>query len=61
MDYELITDIEFEGIDWTDYPDFCDAFISRALYNGREMTENELSLINEDFDYVYEQLIKSIF
>ena len=32
MDYSLITNIEFADIDYYDYPDFCDAYIVRALY-----------------------------
>ena len=27
MDYQKINNIEVDGVDMSDYPDFCDAFI----------------------------------
>ena len=60
IDFSKITDVEVEGIDTRDYPDFCDAFISSCEYKGREMTEEELQFINEDSDYVYNCVLESI-
>ena len=57
MNYKLIDDIEFDGIDNRDFPDFCDAYILSADYNGKEMTEEQLEEINDDSDFVYEQLV----
>jgi hypothetical protein len=57
LDYKLITDIEFDGIDYKDHPDYCDAYVIRAIYNGVEMTEEELSYLNDDRDFVYESLM----
>jgi hypothetical protein len=54
MDYKKIDNVEVDGIDTKDYPDFCDAFISSADYNGVPMTENQLDEINEDSDFVYD-------
>ena len=54
FDYSKIGSIEVEDIDHKDAPDFCDAFISYAEYNGREMTEEELDQLNEDSDFVYQ-------
>ena len=54
MDYKLIDNIEVDGIDTKDYPDFCDAFISSADYDGVEMTDEQLDELNEDSDFVYE-------
>lgn len=54
MDYKLINNIEVDGIDIKDYPDFCDAFIVSADYDGNPMTDKQLDEINEDRDYVYE-------
>jgi len=54
LDYAKISDVEVEGIDMGDYPDFCDAFISYAEYDGREMTDEELDTLNDDSDFVYE-------
>ena len=53
LDYARISDVEVEGIDTADYPDFCDAFIASADYDGREMTDEELDTLNEDGDFVY--------
>jgi hypothetical protein len=54
LDYSRIEDIEVDGIDTRDYPDFCDAFVASATYKGREMTDAELERLNEDSDFVYE-------
>ena len=53
LDYAKISDVEVDGIDTRDYPDFCDAYISYAEYDGREMTDEELDVLNEDSDFVY--------
>jgi len=42
MDYSKITNIEFDGIDDNDYPDFADAHIISADYDGEPMTEDSL-------------------
>lgn len=57
LDYKLIKAIEFDGIDHSDYPDYCDAYIVRAEYNGKEMTEDQLTELNGDSDFVYGKLM----
>jgi len=57
LDTDLVTNIEFDGIDHRDYPDFCDAYISAADYDGEPMTETELEELNEDRKFVYENLL----
>lgn len=52
MEYKDIDNIELDGIDTNDYPDFCDAFISSADYKGVKMTDEQLEEINEDKDFV---------
>ena len=61
MDYTKIDNIEVDGIDTNDYPDFCDAFISSADYDGKAMTDAELDLLNEDYEFVNEQVQKHLF
>jgi hypothetical protein len=61
LDYSKITNIEFDGIDHRDYPDYCDAYITNADYDGVEMTEEQLQLLNEDSMFVYDTLIEKIF
>ena len=57
MDYAKITNIEFDGIDYLDYPDYSDAYIVSADYDGLEMTDSQIEEINEDRDFVYEKLM----
>jgi hypothetical protein len=61
LDYSKIDNIEFDGIDYDDYPDFCDTYISNADYDGVEMTEEQLELINDDRDFIYEALMKHLY
>ena len=59
LDYDLIDNVVFGGIDPEDYPDFCDAYIESADYDGREMTEAELELINKDIGYWYDDIVQA--
>ena len=61
MNYKFIDNIEVDGIDTKDYPDFCDAFIASADYDGKEMTEEQLDELNEDSDFVYECVQNHLF
>jgi hypothetical protein len=61
LDYSKITNIEFDGIDHSDYPDFCDAHITSAEYDGVQMTEEQIEEINEDSDFVYESLMNHLY
>jgi hypothetical protein len=61
LDYSLIDNIELDGIDTSDYPDFSDAFILSADYNGEPMDEQEIEQLNEDSDFVHEEVINQIF
>ena len=42
MDESKITNVVLDGIDTNDYPDFADAYIVSADYDGREMTEEAM-------------------
>jgi len=66
IDSKHVTDIEFDGIDYNDHPDYVDAFISGAsILDGqewREATSEELELINEnESEWVYKKLIEWIY
>ncbi|MBT5759294.1 MAG: hypothetical protein HOI55_06520 [Candidatus Marinimicrobia bacterium] len=61
IDTSQVEDIEIDGINPRDYPDFCDAFILEASYKGREMTDEELEALNEDSDFVYEQVMEHLY
>ena len=57
LDYSLIDNIQFEGIDHSDAPDYCDAYIVSADYDGVAMTEEQIELLNENSEFVYESLM----
>jgi len=63
VDVSKIDYIEFEGVDWSDYPDFCDVVVVAATWeDGRDLTEAEIDeLIDQHDDFVYEELIKKLF
>jgi len=61
LDYSKVHDIEVDGIDTRDYPDFCDAYIASATIENedgtfRDATDDEIEEMNEDGDFVYEQV-----
>lgn len=56
IDYDLIEDVAVDGIDYSDYPDFCDAFIASVTYNGKPMSDEMLDTLNEDYQFVYESV-----
>ena len=54
LDYSKITNVFVGGIDIEDFPDFCDAYIESADYDNREMTDEELDILNEDGSFISE-------
>ena len=54
LDYSKIDNVEVDGIDTSDYPDFVNSYISAADYDGVPMTDEQLDEINECYDFVYE-------
>ena len=59
IDTTKVTDVEIEDVMLSDFPDFCDAYIASATYDGRDMTEEELEELNDDTDFVYKAVIWS--
>jgi len=60
LDYKKIDNIEMDDVYTWDYPDFCDAFIESADYNGNEMTDKQLEEIHNNSDFVYECVLNYI-
>lgn len=59
---EEITDIVFDGIKHSDYPDYCDVYIEAATQNGTQLNEYQLDFINESLrDFVYDKLMEYIY
>jgi hypothetical protein len=61
MDTSKIDNVVFDGIDHRDAPDYCDAYIVSADYNGQPMTEEQIEELNEDSGFVYEALIEYLY
>ena len=62
LDLSKIEDIEFDGINHDDYPDYCDAFVTSATYKGRDLTEEELEWVGDEHsDWVYEKLMEHLY
>ncbi len=59
IDYSKITNVVVEGIDTKDAPDFCDAYISSADYDGEEMSDEMLEELDDDF--IYEQVMSELY
>ncbi len=53
LDYSKIQDIEIDGLNHRDAPDYVDAYISSATYRGQPMSEKQLDRLNQDSDFVY--------
>ena len=60
LDYSKISNVEVAGIDYNDYPDFCDAYIMSAMYGEREMTDQELEVLSSDSAFVNEAVFAQI-
>jgi hypothetical protein len=61
LDYSKISNIEVEGIDKNDYPDFSDAYIYYAEYDGEPMTDKQIEELNENGEFVYEQIHRRLY
>jgi hypothetical protein len=57
-----VVDIEVDGVDSRDYPDFSDAYFSYACYeDGTPLTDDELNKFTEDNgDLLYEKAYDSL-
>ncbi len=53
--------VEVDGIDFKDYPDFCDAYISYAEIDGIELTDEQYDEVNDDRELVYEYVMCELF
>lgn len=49
LDGRVVVDVEIDGVDPRDYPDFCDAYFSYAVYadDGSELTEDDLFILGQ--------------
>ena len=61
IDYSKISNVYVEGIDHRDAPDYCDAFISSADYDGHPMDDDMLEELNQDGQFVHDAVINHIY
>ena len=56
--WQDLGDIQLDGVDTKDYPDFADAFISYAVFahTGIELSDEELDWVNETYACEINQL-----
>jgi hypothetical protein len=57
---ELFDNVELDGIDWNDYPDFCDMYLVSADYEGRPLTNDEIEELNNDSQLIYELYLRTL-
>jgi hypothetical protein len=60
-DYSKISGVVVEGIDTNDAPDFVDAYIVDAYYDGEPMTDEQLEELNYDGDFVYSAVERHLY
>ena len=60
IDYSKIEVVEIDGVDHSDYPDYCDAYISKAYIGGQEATQEQLDVLNDNDQYRYEAVMDFI-
>ena len=50
-----LTEIEVDGVDRRDYPDFVDAYVVSCLIDGVEASESALEYINDRMPWVAQE------
>jgi thiaminase len=60
LDYSKIEIAEIDGVDHSDYPDYCDAYISKAYIEGQEATEKQLDEMNNNDEFRYNSVIENL-
>ena len=58
--YSKIEVVEIDGVDHSDYPDYCDAYISKAYIGGQEATQEQLDVLNDNPEFRYNSVIESL-
>lgn len=62
IDTIKICNVQVDGVETDDYPDFSNAYISYAQWeDGTELTKAEINELNEDGDFVYQAVIKQLY
>jgi hypothetical protein len=58
-----LIDVDIDGVDLKDYPDFSDAYVTAATFKdtGVELTETELDELNDKSDIRYDLVYNWLF
>ena len=58
-----VIDVEVDGLDMKDYPDFCDAYISEAKFecNKQPLTDNQLAELQDANPMEFHELLSEEF
>jgi hypothetical protein len=59
----VVVDVEIEGVDSRDYPDFCDAYFSYAVYKdtGYRLSDEDLTDLTEQNPDVVNQMAQEYY
>ena len=62
IDLSKIDNMDFDGLNFDDYPDFADLTLCSADYDGKEMTEDQIDYVNENhYEFVYDSAYSSLY
>lgn len=56
-----VDNIEFADVDHSDYPDFVDCYICSCDIDGEPADQEQLDSLNENRDFVYEELMNYLY
>ena len=56
FDIRKVDNYEIGGVDTRDYPDFCDAYLEGADYDGKPCTEEQLDYIQDNYPEIINEL-----
>ena len=61
IDFTKIDNVSIANIQGWDAPDFCDAYIKSCDIDGIPATDEQLDFINNNSDFVYEKVMKTLY
>lgn len=57
---ERITNVSLGGVDFSDAPDFCDAFVEDCEVDGHQATDQELDEISNNYELNAELVYENV-
>lgn len=63
VDLNLVEDLEVDGVNSKDYPDFCDAFFSAGQFkqDGKELTTDQLDWLTDNHGDIVNEMAQESF